>query len=203
VQSLRPLAGKHATNLFVILQAALKAYLFRTTRQADLVIAILKFGRTNLPGLEDQIGPYAAQVAVRTVLAPEDTFDDVVRKVIFSNEEAETYGAYPYLIMLASKTPARPIDSFLKFRLQYSDEENDPRPAPPAEPASADGTAPGQEPPVVNMDVELDFIHWGEQIELQVVYDAARYGSAQIRELIDGYLWLLAEAAVVPAEPAH
>jgi hypothetical protein len=200
VRPLLPLTGKHATNLFIILQAALKAYLFGITRQADIVIAIMKFGRTNLSGLEDQIGLYAAQMAVRTVLAAEDTFDDVIRKVILSNEEAETYGAFPYLNVLVNKTPARTMNSFFKFRLQYSDKENYPGGSLPKGPAFADGTARRQEPPsVINMDVELHFIYWGEQIELKVVYDAELYAGAQIRDLVDGYLSFLAGNATVPS----
>jgi hypothetical protein len=201
VRALLLLAGKHATSLFVILQAALKAYLFRVTGQGDLVIATIKFGRKTLPGLENQVGLYANQVAVRTVLDADDAFDDVIQKVIFSNEEAETYSAFPYLDVLASKTPARTMNSFFKFRLQYSDQENDPDGSIPGAPASAHDAAPEQEQPsVVNMDVELNFIHWGEQIELKVVYDVALYGSAQLRDLMDGYLSFLAEGAAVPTE---
>jgi hypothetical protein len=199
VQSLLLLAGKHATSLFIILQAALKAYLFGITRQGDLVVAVIRFGRTSLPGLEDQIGLYTTQAAVRTVLDAEDTFDDVIRKVIFSNEEAETYSAYPYLDVLVSETPARTMNSFFKFRLQYSDRESYPGGFLPEEPA--DDAAPGQaQLSDVNIDFELHFIYRGERTELQVVYDVELYEEAQIRDLMDGYLAFLAGNATAPGQ---
>jgi hypothetical protein len=204
VQSLLQLAGKHATSLFIILQAALKAYLFRITRQGDLVVATIKFGRTDLAGLEEQIGLYSKQVAIRTVLDADDTFGDVIRKVIFSNEEAEAYSAFPYLDVLVSKTPARTMSSFFKFRLQYTDGKNFAGGFLPEGPAFGDCAAHRQEQlSDINVDVELYLMYSGKQIELKVVYDSELYGEVQIRELMDGYLSFLASNAVVPGKEAR
>ena len=69
----------HATR-FIVLQAALKAWLHRTTGQDDICIGTPVSTRV-LPALESQIGPYINVLALRDRVASADTFESLVSRV--------------------------------------------------------------------------------------------------------------------------
>ncbi len=73
-------AARAGATRFIVLQAALKAWLLRTTGQDDICIGT-PISTRMLPALEGQIGPYINVLALRDRVAADDRFDVLVQRV--------------------------------------------------------------------------------------------------------------------------
>ena len=73
-------AARAGATRFIVLQAALKAWLLRTTGQDDICIGTPVSTRV-LPALEGQIGPYINVLALRDRVSADDRFEAVIARV--------------------------------------------------------------------------------------------------------------------------
>lgn len=78
--ALRHLAQSKGLSLYMLLQAILKAMLFRVSGQTDIVIGTPLSGRVR-EDLEDQLGLYVNDLALRTRFNANDSFDVLLKKV--------------------------------------------------------------------------------------------------------------------------
>ncbi|MBD0254139.1 MAG: hypothetical protein ICV83_00350 [Cytophagales bacterium] len=208
LEGIHHLSRKHSTTAFIVLQAAFKQYLSNLTGQRDLVIGTQVFGRDFLEGSEDQIGLYARMCAVRSIMRPTDSFEAAIRTVKKSNEDTQTYWAYPLFDMFQELMAEQPteMDSFWKFHLQYQDGSLS---------AAADSEAPAAAPGnrfaieevpkevniSINLDMKLQFFHAKEHMTLKVTYDNNVYPSRLIGELMHNFVGFI-DASVTSTHPS-
>jgi len=94
-RQLNLLAQRYNVSLFTTLLAAVKALLFRYTRQEDITIGTSVAGREHLD-LENQIGFFVNSVALRTRFSSDDTFVRLLLRVQETVVEGLQYGTYPF-----------------------------------------------------------------------------------------------------------
>jgi len=193
---LNGLAGKFETSLFIILQAALKLYIYRVSGQHDLVFSMICFGRDQMPGIEDQIGYFSYTDLVRTVLDAGDSFSDVVRKVKRSNNDLKENNIYPLVTFLEGMMPqGKPLNTavFWKIDVGYADKlgfaldssEND-----DLIPSGlvVDYVNGAREELFTDQDLKINFLNYRHRVDIMVQYDSNRYDEPAIAALFGGYM---------------
>jgi hypothetical protein len=191
-QTLTSLTAKYATGTFNVIQAIFNSYLYRITGQHDLVFGTLMFCREDMEGAEEQIGYYSRMNLIRTVLAPGDKFEVVIRKVIRSNDDTRVHSSFPLIeVMKEMLPPDQHIrGSFWKIDMQYSDMKGyvDKTTGKEEEelPFSINrtvGTLPTED---INSDMKLEFIMLNNNLKLKVIYDIDEYDYVTIESFVNG-----------------
>ena len=194
VDLLRFLSEQIDASMFISIQATFKAYLRYRTGQNDVVIGTYVMGR-EYAGSEDQIGCYAKTVLIRTLFSPTDSFEEIMKKVLKSNLDMQTYNAYTLIDLIESKLPDKNDmwGSFWKFNLQYNDQrhtytgqnnfvsemttENDIR-------FERQHQNPNSHIPI---DMSLYFSRGETEVQLTIDYDSSQYDSESIRNFTEAY----------------
>jgi non-ribosomal peptide synthetase component F len=94
VQQLEDLASSSGATLFMVLLSALKAYLYRSTGEEDVIVGSPVAGRVR-EELERQVGPYLNVVALRDTVAGDDRFDMLLDRVRETTLDAYANQLYP------------------------------------------------------------------------------------------------------------
>jgi amino acid adenylation domain-containing protein/non-ribosomal peptide synthase protein (TIGR01720 family) len=92
---LRELARRERSSLFAVLFAALKVLLFRWTGERDLAIGTVVAGR-NLAGLEQHVGDFLNTLILRSEVAVDASFLDVLASARTTLHEAFTHQDVPF-----------------------------------------------------------------------------------------------------------
>ena len=186
------LSRKYGVSLFVILQAAFKYYLLKETGQRDILIGTYAFGR-DYPGCDDQIGCYAKTVLIRTVLETDDSFPTCISKVERSNHDMRTRTGYPLRYFLEELLPvgSRSGDFYWNINLQFIDERIGEEPE-AGDAALKNGPSVRLLPnyygnTLIQMDMELAFVHLRDRMQLVVHYDGASFALEAISRLISSF----------------
>lgn len=93
--ALRRVAARERVSLFMVLNAALKATLFRLTGVEDVILGVPVAGRTHVD-LEDQIGFFVNTLALRDEVRPYEGFRDLLSRIRRTTTEAFEHQAYPF-----------------------------------------------------------------------------------------------------------
>jgi len=97
--SLRSYSQSHGATLFMTLQAAVKALLYRYSGQNDITIGTTVAGRDQQE-LEDQVGFYVNTIALRSKFRGSDSFDELLRQVRETTLEGYTHQQYPFDLLV-------------------------------------------------------------------------------------------------------
>ncbi len=180
------------TSLFVVLQAAFKAYLRAWTGQDDIVIGTMLFNREGFTGLENQIGPYAKTVVIRSRLAS-DSLGEAIETVKKANADLVRYSAFTLLDAFVERLPqdCPASGTFWKINLYYQDARGFGLQSPPHQEPAGLAVVPyplgaGKVP--MNINLVIRFINTAEGMQVKVVYDKNKYSPPVIETLINGYL---------------
>lgn len=92
---LKNAAAKLKTTPFTLLLVAQKVALWRMTAQTELVIVVIKTGRTHRD-MQTMIGNFAAEVAYKTSLAGNPTLSEIVDRLNQTIVEAENHQPIPF-----------------------------------------------------------------------------------------------------------
>ena len=92
---LRLLASARGASLFALLLSLVRVLVFRYTGQEDLVIGSPVAGRTH-PDLEPQIGFYLNTLALRDQVRGDDSFCDLLARVVATNNAGFDHQGYPF-----------------------------------------------------------------------------------------------------------
>nr|WP_189549165.1 condensation domain-containing protein [Mucilaginibacter rubeus] len=187
------LSRHFSTTAFVILQAALKAFIFNKTRQHDILIGTIISGRDHLE-TQGQIGSYASTALIRTVFDHADSFSDAVFKVIKSNQDLAEYKAYSLTDHINSMLlPGQNYDSFWKINVLYSDKKTG---------FYTDGNETERLTQDLNLsfkpiyqetqrlipiDFILRFVNFKDKLLLNFQYDSSTYDDAYVDGLLQDY----------------
>ncbi len=92
---LNELAKTTASSVFMVLLAAFKATAYRYTEQRDLIVGSVVAGR-NRQEYEDQLGFFVNTVVHRTQVAPQQSFEALLRSVRENVLQIAEYQDYPF-----------------------------------------------------------------------------------------------------------
>jgi len=106
--SLRELASREGTTLFVVLLAAYKVFLARLTGQADVIVGAPLAGRDH-PMAEDIVGCFIKPMALRTDLSGNPSFRELVHRVRETVLEAQDHQSVPYERLVAELGVSRTV----------------------------------------------------------------------------------------------
>ncbi|MEA2562150.1 MAG: hypothetical protein QOH06_3654 [Acidobacteriota bacterium] len=104
--SLRTLGGRQGATLFMVLLAAFQALLGRVTGEADVAVGTPVAGRDR-PGLQDLIGCFLNLVVLRTDLAGDPAFPDLLAQVRGTVLGAFAHQEMPFSKLVEELRPAR------------------------------------------------------------------------------------------------
>jgi len=89
------LSRETGTTLFMVLLASVKALLYTSTRQTDMIVGSPVAGRDHL-NLENQVGFYVNMLALRTRFSHNDSFISLLTRVKESTLKAFDHKLYPF-----------------------------------------------------------------------------------------------------------
>lgn len=119
IKRLREFAETEQTTLFTVLLAAYKVLLLRLTGQNDLIIGA-PFAAREDPRAEPLLGCFANMVALRTDLAGNLNFREVVRRVRATTLEAYENQSVPFDLIVKELKIPRDVQYNPIFQVQFS-----------------------------------------------------------------------------------
>jgi amino acid adenylation domain-containing protein len=121
-KKLTELSKREGTTLFMTLLAAFKTFLYRYTSQEEIVIGFPIAGR-NRAEVEDLIGVFINTLALRTTLAGNPTFRELLQRVKQTAIDAYTHQDLPFEKLVAEMDPERDVGRHPLFQVmfQYQD----------------------------------------------------------------------------------
>jgi hypothetical protein len=97
--ALKGLARNRGVSLFMLLMTALKTLLYRNTGQEDIIVGTPVSGREH-EQLQDQVGLYLNNLAIRTIFRGNSTFTDLLDNVKENVLGAFEHQLYPFDLLL-------------------------------------------------------------------------------------------------------
>jgi amino acid adenylation domain-containing protein len=95
INQLSELSRKNGATLFMTMLALVKTLLYRYTQQNDITVGTPFAGRSN-PDLENQVGVFINLLAFRSIIADDDSFDSLLKKIKKTVLDAYNHQVYPF-----------------------------------------------------------------------------------------------------------
>ncbi len=118
-RDLKELSHKHGATLFMTLLAGLKALLFRYTGASDLAVGIPIANRTRVE-TEGLIGLFLNTLVVKTSLAGDPTFEDLLKRERETLLDAYAHQDTPFEQLLQELQPGRDITRTALFQVFFN-----------------------------------------------------------------------------------
>jgi len=118
IQRLRNLGQQHGTNLFAVLFAGFNALLCRHANQEDLIVGTRVPGR-HRPDCQRVIGPLENMLALRTNLAGDPSFAELLLRVRDVPKEAFAHQDVPFEAILAELRLERDMSRHPLFQIAF------------------------------------------------------------------------------------
>lgn len=116
---LRRLADQEQTTLFVVLLAAYKVFLWRVTRQSDVVVGSFLAGRDH-PVTEQLTGCFSKSVALRTDLEGVGSFREAIRRARTTVIEAQDHQSVSFEQVVAHLSTPRDLATHSVFQTSFA-----------------------------------------------------------------------------------
>lgn len=194
-------ARAHGTTAFTVLLAAFQVLMGRLSGQDDLCIGVPVAGRGRAEA-EPLIGAFINTVVVRTRLAPELSFADLLGQVREALLAAHTHGDLPFEAVVNALAPERdlsrtPLFQVLLNMLGMADGRRIDLPGLTMTPRPVDATA--------RVDAKFDLTVYlypdAQGLSIWAVYNQTLFDAARIEDLLIAYEQLLAALVADPAGP--
>lgn len=185
--SLRDLGREEDATLFMTLLAAFKVLLYRYTGQEDIVVGVPVAGRNRVE-VEDLIGLFTSPLALRTDLAGNPTFRELLRRVRRVALEAYGHREYPFTELLAELQPERDLSRTPIFQVMFNFENI------PERPVAAGGLGIEElelDRGTALLDLTLEIIQKREGLSCSLAYSRDLFDAATIARLAGHYRVLL------------
>ena len=114
----RSLANREGCTLFMTLLAAFNALLHRYTAQQDLVVGIPVAGREH-PALAQLVGFFVNSLPIRTQLAPDTRFRDLLARVRQASLQAFSLQEVPLEKIIEAVQPPRDLSRSPLFQVMF------------------------------------------------------------------------------------
>ncbi len=193
-QALRRLSREQAGSLFMTLLAAFQTLLARLSGQDDIVVGSPVAGRRHLE-TEGLIGFFLNTLALRTDLAGNPSFRELLVRVRETTLGAFTHQDIPFEALLAELKPERDLSRTPVFQVFFNmlnfpagaerlpDLEVEAGPAPEAE---------------SKFDLTFYVVEMGEEVRFNLVYNADLFDAPRMEEMLRQYRAVLEWAARHP-----
>jgi amino acid adenylation domain-containing protein len=193
-QELRALARRRGATLFMVLLAAWKVLLQRLSGQDDVVVGAPIAGRRRRE-VEGLIGMFLNTLVLRTDLAGDPGFGELVERVRRTALEAYAHQDLPFEKLLDELRPERDLSRTPLFQVFFNMLNF------PAAELAAPGLAIATLD-VPNLSAKFDLTLYvaekGDGIELELVYNADLFAGERMAELLAQYREVLGQAAAWP-----
>ncbi|MFE7296373.1 amino acid adenylation domain-containing protein [Streptomyces sp. NPDC057579] len=204
---LKELARRHDATLFMVLTAAVQLLLARWTGQRDIVVGTPSAGRPRQE-LEGVVGLFVNTVAIRSTVAMDRTFGELLDAVRGTALEAFEHADVPFDRLVEVLRPRRDPSRNALVEVFVGLETD--RSAPPALPGLTVAEVPfvsGE----VSHDLSFDFVDQPDGLRAAIGYSTALFDPESVERLAGRFLALLAgvpedhrEAAdLIPADEAY
>ncbi|HEV7506854.1 MAG TPA: non-ribosomal peptide synthase/polyketide synthase [Thermoanaerobaculia bacterium] len=194
--ALGSLASRHGSSLFMVLLTAFKLLMSRLSGQADLAVGSPIAGR-NRPEVEGLIGFFLNSLALRTDLAGDPTFGELLGRVRQTVLEAFTHQDVPFEKLLEELRPERSLSRTPLFQVFFNmlnlPEAKAELPGLTLEPF---GLPAGD----AKFDLTLYVSNSERGIDLTLTYNSDLFLADRMEELLRQYQALLAQVAERPAD---
>jgi len=124
LDDLRNLASANGTTLFVLLQSAFSLLVGRWSNESDVVIGSPVAGRIH-KDVEQLIGCFVNTLTLRTTLAPELTFKELLARSKETVLEAFSHQQVPFEMLVDAVKPERSLSHSPLFQLLFVLQNND------------------------------------------------------------------------------
>lgn len=191
--AVRRVAHDAGASVFMVLHAAVAALLHRHGAGDDVILGAPVSGRTD-EDLDDVVGFFVNSVVLRTDLAGDPTFADLVARVRAADLAAFAHADVPFERVVERLRPERSASRHPLFQVMIAHHRADEVAFRLAAPGTDDGPAELFLPPsgTAMFDLDLRFVETADAgIELYAGYATDRFDHATVRRLTDRLTVLL------------
>ena len=179
VAALRRMAARERASLFIILNAALKAAIFRLTGAEDVILGVPVAGRTHID-LENQIGFFVNTLPLRDEIHPYEGFRDLLYRIRRTTTEAFEHQAYPFDRLVNELNLERDTSRSPLFDVMLVLHNNE---QPQIAMEGLQVRPLCIELPVSRFDITFHFFETGSEVTATVEYATALFREERIRRL--------------------
>lgn len=190
-QELKELGARHEATLFMVLLAAFKTLVFRYTHQEDLIICSPVAGRNRVE-TENLIGFFVNTLALRTSLAGDPGFNEVLARVRTSTLGAMAHQDLPFERLVEELQPERSLAHLPFTRLMFSFQTGFPE---KIELPGATLRFMNVEPELAKFDLTLVLKESGQGLSATIEYNSDLFQAQTVERLL-GHFEVLLEGIV-------
>ncbi|MFI9817647.1 non-ribosomal peptide synthetase [Saccharothrix variisporea] len=192
--ALESLARRHGVTLFMVLLAAFAARLGRLAGQDDVVVGTPVAGRSH-PDLENLIGFFVNTLALRTSVAGDPTFAELLERAKKSTVDGLAHAELPFERLVEHLRPQRSLGHAPLFQAQLI-LQNTPPLAIGLRGLTVESITP--DPGVSKFDITVAAERRGDTLALGVEYSTDLFDEPTIVDFTDRLIALLTAAAEHP-----
>jgi NRPS condensation-like uncharacterized protein len=194
---IRKLSREESATLYMTLLASFQALLFRYTGQRDIALGTPVAGRELLES-ESLVGFFVNVLIIRTRLASEVNFRELLRQVRDASVAAYAHGQIPFELVVSAVAGQRQLGEDALFQATF-DFAASASQRQGANPAGAEFFEIANLP--VKRDLNLVMAEAGAALVGSLQYDASKMSEIDARALVDNLSRLLAAVAVDSKQP--
>ncbi len=194
-QRLEALAQAHQGTLFMVLLAAFKTLLYRLTGQHDIVVGT-DIANRNRPEIEDLIGFFINHPVLRTDLAGNPTFAELVDRVRAVTVDAYAHQDLPFDLLVEELQPERSPSVTPLFQVLFV-MQNAPTGGTPVTTGLTLEAMPG-ESHSSKYDLVVEALEFGDGLALSWTFRTDIFDAATVEQLAERYALLLDQVAADP-----
>ncbi|MEM7582351.1 MAG: condensation domain-containing protein, partial [Acidobacteriota bacterium] len=193
VERLASLAQAEGASLFMALLAGFEALLLKWTGQTDMVIGTNVAGRDRLE-TESLIGCFINQLVLRTDLAGNPPFRELLRRVRTTCLQAYAHQELPFEKLIAELRPERQPGGSLLYQVKFELQHN----APSAELPELRLESFEIDRPIVRYDLHLVLAEVEGEAVGALLYDTHLFDASTIRRMAEDLLTVLKATVANP-----
>jgi hypothetical protein len=192
--AVRELAQREGTTLFVTLLAAFKALLFRHSGREDMIVGSPLANRTHVE-LEGLIGFFTNPLALRTRLAGDPGFRELLRRVHEVGLEAHAHQEIPFQKLVDELRLKRDLSHHPLFQIAFTCDS----PRTQAVESETLSITPLEMPAgTVQHDLTLHMTDTGAALVAHWQYSTELYEAVAVERMAEEFTWLLARVERQP-----
>ncbi|MFJ5122892.1 amino acid adenylation domain-containing protein [Kitasatospora sp. NPDC088548] len=196
-ERLRRVGRRHGATMFMTLLAAFQALLARCSGQSDVAVGTPVAGRTR-PELDPLVGSFINTLVIRTDLADDPGFSDLLDRVRRTSVDAYAHQDVPFERLVQELRPERGLDRNPLFQVMFAGLSD---PAAALRLAGAEAEQIDVDNGTAKVDLSLVVADRPTGTTGTVAFDTDLFDRATVERLVGHYLRLLDSASSDPGRP--
>ena len=205
IQQLRAVGEGNDATLFAVVLASFQILLARYSRQPEVVVGATVANR-DAEGTTDLIGPLENALVLRTDLADNPTFCELLARTSDTTRQAQAHRSMPFARLLEELPVERSLSHAPVFQIlfNYNCAKDDADPG--ARPAAHTGAPLRIEPfnfesGISPYDLTLNVLETANQIRCRLEYNTDLFNAETIVRMLGHYGQILSGVAISPFQP--